>query len=102
MSHKPRIVIGIIAFCIAQGVLVLGLALLLGAVGSNEHFAAALALIAAGMLLVMTCVIDPLVPDAGRLFTSAIKLATLVVLLVGTSHTLYGVITGQYDLAGLS
>ena len=102
MSHKSRIVMVALAFCIAQTVLVLGLGLLLNVFGTHEPLAAALALIAASSLLAMTCVIDPLVPDAGRLFTTAIKLLTLVVLLVCTSHTLYSVITGRYLLPGLS
>ncbi|MBX2851332.1 MAG: hypothetical protein KTR15_06270 [Phycisphaeraceae bacterium] len=102
MSHKTRIVMGLLAFCVAQAVLVLGLGLLLGAFGTHEPLAAALALIAASLLLAMTCVIDPLVPEAGKFFTAAIKLITLVVLLVCTSHVLYSVITGHYDLPGLS
>jgi hypothetical protein len=102
MNRKTRIVFGMLAFCIAQVVLALGLGLLLGVFGSHEPLAVGLALISASLLLAMTCVIDPLVPDAGRLFTAAIKLSTLVVLLVCTSHTLYSVITGQYHLPGLS
>lgn len=100
--EKTRIVMGLLGLIFAQAVLVLGLGLLLGVLGTHQPLPVALALISASMLLAMTCVIDPLVPEAGKWFTVAIKLITLVVLLACTSHTLYNAITGQYDLPGLS
>lgn len=102
MSTKPQIALRLLCFCAAQTLLVLGLARSLDVFKSGEAVPVALALIAAGLLLAMWGVIDPLVPEAGRLFTWAIKGAVFAVCLLGTTLTLINVVTILHEVQWLS
>ena len=102
MSTKPQIVLGLLCFYTAQALLVFGLALLLDVFKTDEGPIVALALIAASLLLAMWGLIDPLVPEAGRVFTWAIKGGVLAVFFVCTALTLFKVTTGRHELPWLS
>lgn len=102
MQHKRRWFAGLLVFCAAQAMLVTGLSMAMGLLVVDVSPALAFVLIAAGLLLGLFGVIDPLVPEATPLFTGAIKLAVLGVLLLSTALTVYSVITGQNQLPWLS
>ena len=98
MSTKPQIAFRLLCFCAAQALLVLGLARSLDVFESGEAMPFALALISASLLLAMWGVIDPLVPEAGRLFTWAIKGGVLAVCLVCSTLTLIDVVMILHEL----
>ena len=102
MSTKPQIALRLLCFCAAQTLLVLGLAQAFGLFESDEGLPIALALMTAGLLLAMWGVIDPMVPQAGRLFTWAIKGPVFAVCLVCTAVTLVDVVTILYELQWMS
>ncbi|MFK7790003.1 MAG: hypothetical protein AB8C95_11005 [Phycisphaeraceae bacterium] len=83
MNHARPIPLMLTGLCWAMSMLVLGLtSLMIGPTPDPTRLAMGLALIGASLFLMMWLVIDPLVPDAGRIFTGTLKLATLVVFYV--------------------
>lgn len=98
MNRPATIVLGLCSLCCAQGILVLGLWLFLDVFGAGEGVVVSLALVAMGSLLAMRLVIDGLVPDAGRVFTGALKLIALAVFLTCGTIAFCSSFAGQYDL----
>ncbi|MEM6504259.1 MAG: hypothetical protein AAGC44_12005 [Planctomycetota bacterium] len=98
MSYASRVVTGLLGYCWAQCVIVIGLALLLAEITAKPETEAGLTMIAGGAVLAMGLVVDKLVPDAGRTFVWTLKGAAIVMFIACGAWTLQGIITGRVDL----
>ncbi|MEM9348117.1 MAG: hypothetical protein AAGB26_16025 [Planctomycetota bacterium] len=98
MSHASRVATGLLGYCWAQFVIVIGLALLLSKITSKPETEAGLTMIAGGAVLAMGLVIDKLVPEAGRTFVWTLKGAAIVVFVACGAWTVQGIVAGRIDL----
>ncbi len=93
MKKAGQIALVLTCFCWAQSMFVLGLSQLVSQMPempADMQLTMGLAFVAAGLFLAMWLVIDPLVPQAGRIFTGTLKLAMVVLFYICSAATLAG------------
>lgn len=93
MKRSTRVTTLLLFWLIAQAVFVVGLLLWESGGPFVPGPMTGIALVGAGSFLVMWRVIGPLVPDAGRFFSGALKAAAMLVFYVYAGLTLIGMLS---------
>ncbi len=94
MKRSLRILSGLLGTLLALALLVAGLAVLFEPVPLFKLWLPAAALLAAGMLVAMCLVIDPLVPRANRSLALTLKLATTLAMVACGGLAAYLAVAG--------